>query len=73
MDEFLKQIAGILEVESVTESDAFKSFPQWDSLSVLSVIAMMDSSYGVHLLASDLQKTVTVGDLWRLVPSRKTL
>ena len=42
MNEFLKKLAEILELESVEETDDLKSFPQWDSLSVLSVIAMLD-------------------------------
>ena len=54
MNEFLTRIASILEVETVTEADELKAFPQWDSLSVLSVIAMLDASYGVNLRAADI-------------------
>jgi len=71
MNEFLKQIAGILEVEEVKETDELKAFPQWDSLSVLSVIAMLDASYGVNLRAADFGPIKTVGELWNLVQSRK--
>jgi len=71
MNEFLKQIAGILEVEEAKESDELKAFPQWDSLSVLSVIAMLDASHGVNLRAADFEPIKTVGDLWNLVQSKK--
>jgi len=71
MDEFLKQVAGILEVDEVKDTDELKAFPQWDSLSVLSVIAMLDASYGVNLRAADFGPVKTVGDLWNLVQSRK--
>jgi len=71
MDEFLKQVAGILEVDEVKDTDELKAFPQWDSLSVLSVIAMLDASYGVNLRAADFGSVKTVGDLWKLVQSRK--
>ena len=71
MDEFLKQVAGILEVDEVKDTDELKAFPQWDSLSVLSVIAMLDASYGVNLRAADFGPVKTVGDLWKLVQSRK--
>ena len=71
MNKFLSQIAGILEVDKVKESDELKNFPQWDSLSVLSVIAMLDAHYGVNLHAADFKSIRSVGDLWRLVHSRK--
>lgn len=71
MNEFLEKIGGILEVEGVKESDDLKAFPQWDSLSVLSVIAMLDSNYGVNLRAADFQTVATAGDLWNLVQTKK--
>ena len=71
MNEFLTKIASILEVENVAEADELKAFPQWDSLSVLSVIAMLDASYGVNLRAADFGPVQNVGDLWNLVQSRK--
>ena len=71
MNEFLKQVAGILEVPEVKAADDLKAFPQWDSLSVLSVIAMLDASYGVNLRAADFGPVKTAGDLWNLVQSKK--
>ena len=71
MNDFLTKIAGILEVNAVQESDVLKAFPQWDSLSVLSVIAMLDADYQVNLKAADFQQLKTVGELWALVQSKK--
>jgi acyl carrier protein len=71
MNEFMKKIAVILEEEDVKETDELKAFPQWDSLSVLSVIAMLDADYGVNLRAADFESVSTTGDLWNLAQSRK--
>ena len=71
MNEFLTKIANILEENAVKETDELKAFAQWDSLAVLSVIAMLDANYGVNLRAADFEPVVTVGDLWNLVQSRK--
>ena len=71
MNEFLEKIAKILEQDGIKGTDELKSFAQWDSLSVLSVIAMLDSSYGVNLRAAELQEVGTAGDLWNLVQSQK--
>jgi acyl carrier protein len=73
MNEFLTKIARILEVDSVTEADELKAFPQWDSLSVLSVIAMLDASYGVNLRAADIGAIKSFGELWNLVQSKRGL
>ena len=71
MNKFLENIAKILEVEKVSDSDDLRAFPQWDSLAVLSVIAMLDAEYGVNLRAADLQAADSAGALWKLVESRK--
>jgi acyl carrier protein len=71
MSEFLKSIASILEVDEVSATDDLKAFPQWDSLAVLSVIAMLDANYGVNLRAADLGPVQSAGDLWSLVQSKK--
>ena len=71
MNEFLNKIAAILEVDCVNETDDLKAFSQWDSLSALSVIAMVDASYGMTLQAADLQAVGTVGELWQRVQSEK--
>jgi len=71
MNDFLAKIAAILEVDGVRETDELKAFAQWDSLSVLSVIAMLDASYGVNLRATDFGPIKSVGDLWTVVQSRK--
>lgn len=72
MNEFLSKIAAILEVDCVNETDDLKAFSQWDSLSALSVIAMVDASYGMTLQAADLQAVGTVGNFGS-VCNRKSL
>lgn len=71
MNEFLLRIAECLDRGSVAETDVLVEFPEWDSLAVLSVIAMLDASYGVNVHAGELEQVRTVTDLWNLVQSRK--
>ena len=67
MDNFLKEIADILDEESVQESDRLDGFGAWDSLAVLSVVAMADSRYHTTLPAREIRDVATVGDLYRLL------
>ena len=71
MNDFCIKIAEILDVESVTKDDLLADFPEWDSLSVLSVIAMFDAKYGLNLSAIDLKDVRTVADLWNLAQAKK--
>lgn len=61
----------LLEVDAVQPHDHLRNFDNWDSLTVLSLCAVLDASYGVRLSAQDLQAITTVEDLERLVASRK--
>lgn len=67
MDEFLKEMADILDEETIAESDLLENFAAWDSLSVLSVIAMADSKYNTQCSAQAVRSQTTVADLYALV------
>lgn len=71
MDEFYKKVAEILETDELGGDSVLADYPEWDSLSVLSVIAMIDASYGVNLDSTDLAGVKTARDLWDLTQSRK--
>jgi acyl carrier protein len=71
MEEFMIKLAECLDRQIINESDKLAEFPEWDSLSILSIIATIDSSYGVNLTARQLQEIETAGDLWKMIVSRK--
>lgn len=70
MDLFLTKLADILEVDEVRGSSALRDFAQWDSLSALSVIAMVDGEYGVQLTANDLKGSRTAEDLYQAIQKK---
>jgi len=69
--EFYQRLAEILDAEEVTEQSVLGDFESWDSLSVLSVLALADSKYGVAIKAEEIRSVVTAGDLAALVESRR--
>ena len=71
MDGFYEKIAEILEVDAINASDVLADFPEWDSLSVLSAIAMISADYGVNLTAADLRGVATAQALRDLVVGRR--
>jgi acyl carrier protein len=44
---------------------------QWDSLSVLTVIAMVDADYDVRLKAKELKQADTLSELFTVVESKQ--
>lgn len=68
--EFYGKLAVLLDVDAVQEGSVLRDFDTWDSLSVLSVLAMIDSSYGVTLAPHELAAAVTAADLCNCVASK---
>jgi len=66
-----EQLAELLEVESVAPGDVLQDSPLWDSLTMLSLIALLDSSYGVNVVTADLRGVRTAGELVALVEARR--
>jgi acyl carrier protein len=71
MDGFYEKIAEILEVDTVNATDVLADFAEWDSLSVLSAIAMVGADYGVNLTAADLRGVATARAFRDLVAGRR--
>ena len=70
MENFEEQIAEILEVDSIELSEELESFEAWDSLAVLSIIALCDDEYGVVLSADEVNNSETIEGLKNLVSGR---
>lgn len=67
MDGFLIELADVLEEDVVTPTDLLEQFQGWDSLAVLSVIAMADSDFGVKLTSKQVNAAGTVQGLYDLM------
>jgi acyl carrier protein len=70
MHDIYTKLAEILEAETVAADDLLADFEYWDSLTVLSILAMLDSAYGVNLTAADIRKMKTAGELAAAVEGR---
>lgn len=50
----------------VTMDTVLAELPEWDSLAALAVMVMFDTEYGKTITGEDLQKIVTVRELYKL-------
>lgn len=67
MSEFRAGLAEILEVEADDLSDDFQLGELWDSLAVVSTLALIDEVHDVSVGADDLAECKTVGDIEALI------
>lgn len=74
MIDFIENFKDILdEPEEINLSleTRFKDLDEWDSLTNLSLMAMVDSEYNVKLNADEINKSETLSDLLTLIKSKK--
>lgn len=62
-------LAEALEMEAgnINGADRFRDYENYSSLTELSVLAMLDSDFGIEIEMKDFNKYVTVNDLAELV------
>lgn len=65
-------LAEALEMDGseIHPGDAFRDYESYSSLTELSVLAMLDSEFGIEIEMKDFNKFRTVGDLIKLVTER---
>ncbi|MCJ1805905.1 acyl carrier protein [Flavobacterium covae] len=71
MENFLEQMAEIMEVDTVKKEDVLQSFEAWDSLATLSIIALADEEYGVSLVNQEIIDSNTIEGLYNVIQSKK--
>ncbi len=70
---FLADLAAILEVPAASVGDDFElTADNWDSLAVLSTIALIDSTYEIIVPADDLMAARSIGELRRFIDAARS-
>jgi acyl carrier protein len=70
MENFEPLISEVLEVDSVEMTDELISFDSWDSLTILSIIAIVSEEYNVELGKEEIENSKTIEGLKALIVSR---
>lgn len=66
MENFLEKLADILDVDKVKEDNILEDFEEWDSLSVLTIISYIGSTYNKTVTAKEIRTCKTAKDLFDL-------
>ncbi len=68
-EKFLEKIKDILQYKGdkdLTYNSNLIDLDEWDSLSIISTVAFLDSEFGKKVTVSDLQNIDTIEDLARI-------
>lgn len=73
MNEFIEKFAEAVDMNAVglTSETEFRTLDEWDSLSYLSVIAMMDEEYGCQIETAEFKQLKTLAALAEFIDSHK--
>ncbi len=72
-DKFITALAEALEMEEseIKMENKFREYENYDSLSELSILAMLDSDFDIELEMTEYNTYTTVEDLYKRVSSTK--
>ena len=68
--EFIEKLKDALEIDAnkeITEKTDLRVLEEYDSLGVLTIIAMVDENFRKQLSSSDFEKITTVSSLMKLI------
>jgi acyl carrier protein len=71
MERFKESLKEIFEVDDLDLTAKINELDEWDSLSSLSVIALLDSDYGIELKQSEIVAFENLGQFCEYVIANK--
>mgnify|MGYP003459128392 FL=1 len=71
MEELNKELADILEVDSVSDNEILSENDMWDSLARLTLLSFIDKQYSVNLFQPDIANVKTVADIKEVIKSKQ--
>lgn len=68
MDKFLEIVADLLEVDGPLKPEmVYKEFENWDSLTIVSLLAQINLTFNKTLRMADFKDTKTLGDIYAII------
>ena len=67
MEKLVEDLKEILEIDDLDVSLSFSDFDEWDSLAVLSAMAILDSDYRINISKKELDDFSSIADFLKYV------
>lgn len=72
MEELKEKLEELMEVENLDLNSKFSEYEEWDSLTSLSVLALLDSDYGMAMSHKNILAFDSIGAFCMYVMEHKT-
>ena len=69
MKNFIKKLEDVFEMQtgSINSSDIFREYKEWDSMALLSLMAMLEDEYNKTIPREEFQKITTIEEIFYFV------
>ena len=67
MEELIEKLKDILELDELDVTKRLADYEQWDSLSTLLVISMLNSDYGITMTKEELNQFASIKEFCKKV------
>jgi acyl carrier protein len=69
LDKFIEQLEEVFERDngSMISTDAFRDYDEWDSITLLTLIAMLEDEYSVTIPRARFEAMLTIQDMFDIV------
>lgn len=68
MEQFIEKMIDVMDIEEeITADTVLDDLEEWDSLSLVSFMAMANATYGKKVVPADVKMAKTIADLYELV------
>lgn len=69
MEELTKKLQNLMEVDELDLTKSFTDYEEWDSLTGLSILALLDSDYHQAMTIKEILSYKSIGDFCKAVMS----
>jgi len=70
MEKLVEELKEILEIDHLDVNAKFEDLDEWDSLSVLSVLSMLDSDYRINMSKKELYCFSSIAEFIKYVETK---
>jgi acyl carrier protein len=71
---FLQKLSNVFDETDISDlkpETIFRDIEEWDSLTALTLIAMVDEEYSVKLTGDDIKSSKTLNDIFEVIKNKK--
>lgn len=71
-DNFIELLKDVFEMDEIKMNDSFREYDTWDSITNISLIAMLDDEYEIIIDTKDFKNIITIEELFKEVKKHES-